>query len=153
MNLGIRKMPELFNKILLPVSGSEESMKAADFAINLAKTHGSQIIALHVIDTSVVRQLARHSGKSPGEIEVEMEENGWHYLYHVEEMAKDNKVKIVVLLDYGLPQEGILTKERELGVDLIIFGQSRGRGTRGRFIERSLHQVLENSISPVLVIK
>ena len=146
-------MQEMFQKILLPISGSEESMNAADFAIKLAVSHGSQIFALHVVDTSVVRQLSRHSGKSPGEVEIEMEENGWRYLYHVAEMAKDSKVKVVVLLEYGLPQEGILNKARELSTDLILFGQSRGRGTRGRFLDKSLQQVLEHSPCPVLVVK
>jgi nucleotide-binding universal stress UspA family protein len=146
-------MQELFEKILLPISGSDESISAAEFAVKLATAHGSQIIALRVVDTSVVRQLARHSGKTPGEIEIEMEENGWRYLYYAEEMAKDNKVKIIVLLEHGLPQERMLSKARELGADLIIFGQPRGRGTRGRFLDKSLQQVLENAPCPVLVVK
>jgi nucleotide-binding universal stress UspA family protein len=146
-------MQELFKKILLPISGSEESINATEFAVKLASAHGSQIIALHVVDTSVVRQLARHSGKSPGEVEIEMEESGWHYLFHAEEMAKDSAVKIVVLLEQGLPQERILSKAKELGADLIIFGQARGRGTRGRFLDKFLQQVLEHATCPVLVVK
>ena len=146
-------MPELFGKILLPISGSDESINAAEFAVKLAAAHSSQIIALHVVDTSVVRQLARHSSKSPGEVEIEMEENGWRYLFYAEEMAKDSGAKIVVLLEYGLPQERILTKARELAADLIVFGQARGRGTRGRFLDKSLQQVLEHATCPVLVVK
>ena len=146
-------MQEMFKKILLPVSGSNESLKAAEFAVELAVSHDSQIIALHVVDTSVVRQLARHSGKSPGEVEIELEENGWRYLYHVAEMAKDSKVRIVVLLEYGTPQERMLTKSRELGVDLMVFGQATGRGARGRSLDRSLQQVLEHSHCPVLIVK
>lgn len=146
-------MQEMFKKILLPISGSEESLGASEFAVKLAVEHGSQIIALHVVDTSVVRQLARHSGKSPGEVEIELEENGWHYLYHTEEMAKDSKVKIVVLLEYGMPQERMVTKARELSVDLMVFGQASGRGARGRFLDRFLQQVLEHSPCPVLIVK
>ena len=146
-------MQEMFEKILLPVSGSDESLRAAEFAVKLAASHGSQIIAIHVVDTSVVRQLARHSGKSPGEVEVKLEENGWRYLYHAEEMAKDSKVRIVVLLEYGLPQERMLTKARELGADLMIFGQASGRGARGRFLDRFLQQVLEHSPCPVMIVK
>ncbi len=70
-----------------------------------------------------------------------------------EEMAKDRKVRIVVLLEYGTPQERMLTKSRELGVDLMIFGQATGRGARGRFLDRSLQQVLEHSPCPVLIVK
>ena len=146
-------MNELFEKILLPVSGSDEFLNAAEFAVKLAAAHGSQIIALHVVDNSVVRQLARHSGKSPGEVEIELEENGWRYLFHTEEMAKDNRVKIIVLLEQGLPQERILSKARELDADLIVVGQASSRGTRGRSLDRALQQVLENTPCPVLVVR
>ena len=146
-------MQELFEKILLPVSGSDESISAMEYAVKLAAVHDSQIIALHVVDTSVVRQLARHSGKTPGEVEIEMEENGWRYLYYAEEMAKDSKVKIVVLLEHGLPQERMLSKARELNADLIIFGHASSRGTRGRFLDKSLQQVLEHAPCPVLIVR
>ena len=146
-------MQEMFKKVLLPISGSDESINAAEFAVKLAAAHDSQIVALHVIDTSVVRQLARHSSKSPGEVEIEMEENGWRYLFYAEEMAKDSKINTVVLLEHGLPQERILSKAKELEADLIIFGPSSGRGTRGRFLDKSLQQILENAPCPVLVVK
>lgn len=38
-----------FEKILVCVDGSESSIKAADLAIELAKKHGSQLIAINVI--------------------------------------------------------------------------------------------------------
>ncbi|MDQ1318516.1 MAG: hypothetical protein QG588_2178 [Candidatus Poribacteria bacterium] len=142
----------MFEKILLPVSGSPESIAASEFAIKLAMVHNSQILALNVVDTSVVRQLAQHSGKSPGEVEVEIEENGWHYLYYVEEMAKDNKVKTVVLLERGFPQERIVSKAREFKAELIILGQSARRGTPGISFDRFLQYVMEQTPCPVLIV-
>lgn len=38
-----------FEKVLLCVDGSESSMKAADYAVMLAKQNGAQVIALNVI--------------------------------------------------------------------------------------------------------
>lgn len=38
-----------FGKVLLCVDGSESSMKAADYAVMLAKQNGAQVIALNVI--------------------------------------------------------------------------------------------------------
>jgi len=143
----------MFEKILLPVSGSDESLAASEFAVKLAAVHGSQIIALHVVDTSVIRQLARYSGKSPGEVEIEIEENGWRYLYHSEEIAKDNKVKIIVLMEQGLPQERILSKARDYKVDLIIIGQAKERGTHGIFLDKSMQYIMEHSTCPVLIVK
>ena len=143
----------MFEKILLPVSGSDESINAVEIAVKLASAHGSQIIALHVVDTSVVRQLARHYGKTPGEVEIEIEENGWRYLFYSEEIAKDNKVKIIILMERGLPQERILSKAKEYNVDLIVFGQPSGRGTHGITLDKSLQYILEHSPCPVLIVK
>lgn len=143
----------MFERILLPVSGSPESIVAAEFAVKLATVHNSQILALNVVDTSVVRQLAQRSGKSPGEVDVEIEENGWHYLYYVEEMAKDNKVKTVVLLEHGFPQERIVSKAREYKAELIVIGQSAKRGTPGISFDRFSQYIMEQASCPVLIVK
>jgi len=143
----------MFEKILLPISGSDESIVAAKLAIELAIVHKSQIIAMNVIDTSSVRQIARASGKTPGEIEIELEENGWHHLYFVEELAKDNNVRIQLLLEQGLPQERILRKAKELNANLIILGQSSKRGTPGMALDRFIQFILEQALCPVLIIK
>jgi len=143
----------MFERILLPVSGSPESIVAAEFAIKLATVHNSQILALNIVDTSVVRQLVQRSGKSPGEVDVEIEENGWHYLYYVEEMAKDNKVRIVVLLEHGFPQERIVSKAREYKAELIVIGQSAKRGTPGISFDRFSQYIMEQASCPVLIVK
>jgi len=143
----------MFERILLPVSGSPESIVAAEFAVKLATVHNSQILALNVVDTSVARQLAQRSGKSPGEVDVEIEENGWHYLYYVEEMAKDNKVKTVVLLEHGFPQERIVSKAREYKAELIVIGQSAKRGTPGISFDRFSQYIMEQASCPVLIVK
>jgi len=42
-----------FAKILVCVDGSESSKKAADYAIEIAKRHNAELIALHVIVSSL----------------------------------------------------------------------------------------------------
>lgn len=143
----------MFERIILPISGSDESIVAAEFAIKLATVHKSHIFAINVIDTSAVRQIARASGKSPGEVEIDLEENGWHHLYYIEELAKDNSVKINLLLEQGLPQERILRKAKDLKADLIVLGQSSKRGTPGISLDRFIQYILEQSACPVLIIK
>lgn len=143
----------MFTKILLPVSGSEESVNASNFAVRLASSCDAQIIALHVVDPSVARQMSRSLKKTPGEVEIEMEENGWRYLYYAEEVAKDSKVRIIILMERGLPQERILTKAREYNVDLIILGHSSGRGTHGMILDKSVQHILEHASCPVLIVK
>ncbi|HGJ64692.1 TPA: universal stress protein [bacterium] len=143
----------MFERILLPISGSEESIVASEFAIKLATVHKSIIFAMTVVDTSAVRQIARVSGKTPGEVEIDLEENGWHHLYYIEELAKDSAVRINLMLELGLPQEKILRKAKDLKVDLIILGQTSKRGMPGISLDRFVQSILEQAPCPVLTIK
>jgi nucleotide-binding universal stress UspA family protein len=44
---------ERFSKILLAVDGSEQSMKAAEYAVDIAKENNAQLIALSVLAISL----------------------------------------------------------------------------------------------------
>jgi nucleotide-binding universal stress UspA family protein len=46
---------KVWTKILVAIDGSEQSMKAADYAISLADKYNSKLIAVHVIDLSQIR--------------------------------------------------------------------------------------------------
>lgn len=144
----------MFRKILFLVSGTKESMKAADICIELALAHDSQIIAVYVVDTNVVRQLSRNSSKSPGEITVEIEESGWRYLYHIEDMAKDKKAQIVVMMEDGSPPEKTLELAKQNDVELIVLSQPESeRGTYGRLLDKRIQYILQHSPCSVLVAK
>ena len=53
----------LFKKILVPVDGSRYSLNAVCLAARLAKIHGSELRIFHVIDETLLDQLARFSEK------------------------------------------------------------------------------------------
>lgn len=142
----------MFEKILFLVSGTKESMKAADICTELALVHDAQIIAIYVVDTNAVRKLSRGSSKSPGEIAVEIEESGWRYLYHIEDMAKDKKAKIIVMMENGSPPEKTLELAKQNSVDLIVLSHiESGRGTYGRSLDKRIQRILQHAHCPVLV--
>ena len=47
-------------KVLVAVDGSEYSMKAAEYAVSIAKQFGSQVIALHVTTSDMSTSLSLH---------------------------------------------------------------------------------------------
>ena len=47
-----------FSKILVAIDGSEHSMKAAEYAIDLARDNKAQLIALTVLDISRIEYAA-----------------------------------------------------------------------------------------------
>lgn len=144
----------MFEKILFLVSGTKESMKAADICIELALAHDSQIIAIYVVDNNAVRKLSRGSSKSPGEIAVEIEESGWRYLYHIEDMAKDKKAKIIVMMENGSPPDKTLELAKQYETELIVLSQPESeRGTYGRSLDKRIQQILEHTPCPVLIAK
>ena len=90
--------------ILLYIDASKESRAALDVAVDYSGL-GSTIIAVNVVNRQTVIQLTRSGGKSLAEAEVELEENGWCYLYDAEETAKSAGAQIVILQESGYPEE------------------------------------------------
>ncbi|MDP7420270.1 MAG: universal stress protein [bacterium] len=142
----------MFDRILFFVNNSAESLAAADKVISLADKFGSQIIALNIVDPNVARQLTRVGGKRESEIYVELEEDGWKYLYHVEELATEQGVKILLQQDEGTPENLVVANARQFKVDLVTLAgkleRSRGSGN----VERMVTQLIKHLDCPVLVL-
>ena len=139
------------DKILLNLDSTEESQHALETAIFLAKTCSASIIAINIVNKNVVTNLARFSDKSIAEIEVELEENGWHYLYDAEEKAKSQEARIVIIQEYGYPEQTLPKLASEYNVDLIIIGQNpkmRKDVAQGKTAE----QIIEHAPCAVLVV-
>jgi nucleotide-binding universal stress UspA family protein len=139
-------------KILLNLDATEESQRALAAAVNLSKLSEATIIAVNIVNRNVVAQLSRHSGKSLAEIEIELEENGWRYLYAAEEEAKNAGARIVVFQEQGYPEEILPRFAGEYNADMMVIAlspRSRSDITHGRAVE----QILEHSPCAVLVVK
>ena len=139
-------------KILLNLDATAESQRALAAAISLSKLSMATIIAVNIVNQNVVTQLSRHSGNSLAEIEIDLEENGWRYLYAAEEEAKNAGAHIVVFQEQGYPEEILPRFAGEYKTDMLIIAQgARARSdiTQGRSVE----QILEHSPCAVLVVK
>ncbi|MBO4553148.1 universal stress protein [bacterium] len=133
--------------ILLYVDASKESRAALDVAVDYSGPE-TTIIAVNVVNRQTVIQLTRSGEISLAEAEVELEENGWCYLYDAEEIAKSAGASIVILQESGYPEEVLPRLASEYGVDLIIIGHTPGLG------QASLaQQLIEHAPCAVLVVK
>jgi len=142
----------MFEKIMLFVERSEETLKAARVAINIAKALGSRLIAVHVIDPATVSQLATFSGKSPEEVTIELEEDAWGFLYNIEEEAVAEGVKINIDLEEGRPTEKIIQLATRFGVDLLVYGNPKERGTRAMKTVKAIEELITHAPCPVLIV-
>ena len=139
------------DKILLNLDATIESQHALDSAVLLAKSCSATIIAVNIVNKNVVTNLARFSDKSIAEIEIELEENGWKYLYDAEEKAKNQEARIVIIQEYGFPEQTLPKLASEYKIDMIIIGQNpqiRKDVVQGKTAE----QLIEHAPCAVLVV-
>ena len=73
----------VFQHILVPTDGSRPSIAAGRLAVQLAAALGAQITFVYVVDTAVVDELTKTSGKLAQQVRQELERTGERYLDHL----------------------------------------------------------------------
>ncbi|HBY96903.1 MAG: universal stress protein [Ardenticatenaceae bacterium] len=143
----------LFGHFLVPSDGSEGSIQAAQLAFRMARTFGTRVTLLYVIDRLVLEELTRFSERREPEVRRELEETGRHFLAYLEELARQEGVEIHVAIREGEPHQEIVAVADELSVDLIVMGHVGRRGPRRILIGSVTERVIEFAHCPVLVVK
>jgi nucleotide-binding universal stress UspA family protein len=138
-------------KILVPTDGSDYSVRAAEYGVDIAKMLSAQIVVVYVIDQVVIDQISKATERDS--VERELKENGQRYVNYVLSLAEKEGVKSSSLLAKGTPYEQIVHLARELNIDLIVMGTYGRRGTERVLIGSVAQRVIEYAPCPVLVIK
>jgi nucleotide-binding universal stress UspA family protein len=149
-----------FSKILVAIDGSEISMKAAVYAMDIVKKNKSQLTALTVLDISTPRRISSSFITAPTYGLKELEEKrkeAQQWLDKFEKLAaKENNVKLKSeIIEDPISRVGsaiVDYAERE-NVDLIVIG-SRGRtGFKKMLLGSVASDVVTYAHCPVLVVK
>jgi nucleotide-binding universal stress UspA family protein len=148
-----------FSKILIALDGSQPSIDAADYAIEIAKNDNSQLIALTVLNTATPRRLSSSFIAAPtyGLKELEEEKTkAQQWLDKIEKRSEgENNVQCKTeIVESSMPVEGTIVDyaERE-NVDLIVIG-TRGRsGFKKMLLGSVASGVVTYAGCPVLVVK
>jgi len=143
----------IFKRALVPVDGSNYSMEAGQFAIELARSYGLELYALHVIDETALESLARLSRESVDELRNELRQEGQNYLNYLAERASAAGVKLEQLIEEGTPHRVIVEVAERIGADLIVIGKVGRRGPRRILIGSVTERVLASAPCPVLVMR
>lgn len=143
----------MYDNILVPVDGSESSLKALTHAVKLAKIHGSQ---LNVI--SVIEELKLPFGAEyrlwANESHQELIRTSLEYLNKEIISIRDNEpdLKIDAEIVEGNPSKKIIQKSEEGNYDLIVLGK-KGMGIVEELVMGSVtHKVVNQSKIPVIVV-
>lgn len=138
-------------KILVPTDGSDYSMRAAEYAISIAKTLSAQILVAFVVDEIVLEQIAKSTERE--RVEKELKEDGQRYVKYAVGLAEKEGVQASSLIANGRPFEQIVHMAKGLNTDLIVMGTYGRRGADRILLGSVAERVIEFAPCPVLVIK
>ncbi|MEP6946816.1 MAG: cation:proton antiporter [Acidobacteriota bacterium] len=132
-------------RILLPITGTDYSRRAAEIAIAIAKATGGTLTALHVAPPSSEVDVLRRPG--------ELIDSGRNIVREVAEIGKRADVKVRKLVKVSnVPETVIIREIAKSRHDLVIVGvKSRGNERTVTF-GRRISVLLDRSTCPMLVV-
>jgi nucleotide-binding universal stress UspA family protein len=134
----------MYDHILVGVDGSEESERAARYALELASRVDASVTALHVVEETALA-LAAGSGE-----ETELRRERAAVLAGIEEIADDVGHPVEDELAEGDPATRLTDRASE--ADLVVVGRQGLTGVKRRLLGGVTEQVLHHSETPVLVV-
>ena len=143
----------MYDNILVPVDGSDSSLKALTHAVKLAKIHCSQINVISVIDELKLPFGAEYRLWA-NESHQELIRTSLEFLNNEIISIRDNEpdLKIDAEIVEGNPTKKIIQKSEEGNYDLIVLGK-KGMGIVEELVMGSVtHKVLNQSKIPVIVV-
>jgi len=139
---------------LVGLDGSEYSLKALEFAVDLAKKYHSQLVLVHVVLRQIYAINPPEAGILAGTAIVrELEAEGKAILAKGEETAKAQGLPVEVRLRQGVPAEELLRASVDEKADLLVLG-SRGLSQVKAFLLGSVSdKVSHHAKCPTLIVR
>ena len=143
----------MFKHILLPVDGSDLSLHAVRLGVELAKTCGARVYALHVVAPfHTIAYMAEMLAATEVMYTKDAIVRAGQYIAEVQRIATEAGIACAgsyVFDDH--PHEAILSTAREQRCDLVVMASHGWRGFTRLLLGSEVHKVLLKSEIPVLV--
>lgn len=147
----------MFNKILVPVDGSESAWRALDQGLVLSDKFGGEVIVLTVIqpynNAALLAVPLDHNIISQSNND--LKQVGDEVLHRAEERVKAAKHdgKVSYEMEVGHPSERILAAAKENGTDAIVLGSRGLSGIAEFFLGSVSSKIAQYAAIPVLIVK
>jgi nucleotide-binding universal stress UspA family protein len=140
----------MYERILVPVDGSDIAYAAVDHALDLATAVGAEVHVLFVVDESVEKMLfSTHSMRTVLE---SLRERGEEVLENVEKRAEAAGVGVTTELGHAVNvHKAIVDYATDNDVDLVVMGTSGREGVQ-RLVGSTTERVLMACSTPVLAV-
>jgi len=139
----------MFRSILLPTDGSQYSLEAGKYAIDIARHYGSRLLIVYVVPVSVAYVLSLR-----GKLEQTQElfKEGERSVEAIKKMCDESKVLSETRVVEGDPALEILRIAEAEAIDLLVVG-ARRKGRAAAFTVGSVSDViLAEAPCPVMVV-
>lgn len=138
----------------MALDGSDYSLRALDFAIDLARKYQSQLVLVHVVMRQIYAINPPEAGILAGTAIVrELETEGKTILTQGEERVKAQGLPVEARLRQGVPAEELLRAATDEKADLMVLG-SRGLSQVRAFLLGSVSdKVSHHAKCPTLIVR
>lgn len=141
----------MLQKILLAFDGSPNSLKAADYALVMARTNHAEVEIIHVRES--VTSYSTRVIYDAFEIEKELTSEAEEIMAQAIDKFKDTGVIFTTSIRTGDPAEAICEEAEKIGATEIVIG-SRGMNTLSRFFLGSVSlKVLSHAHCTTIVVR
>ena len=146
----------MFNNILIPTDGSEQSQRAVRTAVELAKVHGARLTGIHVIPD--YHMLIAYEGAfdpvTEERIEEEAKARARSYLAFVEQTCAMAGVPCETVCETSdHPYDAILKTAKLKRCDLIVMTSHGRKGLAAVLLGSETRKVLTHATMPVLIVR
>ncbi|MGI6263512.1 MAG: universal stress protein [Succiniclasticum sp.] len=147
----------MFQKIIVPVDGSESSWRALNQGLVLADKFGGEVIVLTVIqpynNAALLAVPLDHNIISQSNND--LKQVGEEVLHRAEERVKagEHTAKVSYAMEVGHPSERILAAAKEDKADAIVLGSRGLSGIAEFFLGSVSSKIAQYATIPVLIVK
>lgn len=143
----------MFKHILVPVDGSDLSLRAARFGIEQARLSQGKVTALHVIPPfQTIAYMGAILAATEFAYNEEAKASAQRYLEQVQALAEAEGVPYEGVIEFGNEAyETIVRTCQNCHADLIVMGSHGWRGMTRLLLGSETHKVLLRADVPVLV--
>jgi len=145
----------MITKILVPTDGSERAERAADFAIDLAKSTGAALLFLNVIDEvppAYAYELESGAPIDVAAIDDLRQRYGDESVGRLKDKAAAAGLKAETTVVEGHPWQEILNQATAAGADHIVIGSHGRRALAAAMLGNVAVNVIHGANVPVTVI-
>ncbi|RKD25865.1 universal stress protein UspA [Ammoniphilus oxalaticus] len=138
------------SKIIVPIDGSQHAIRALEYALDLARAFGDELILLNVQLNLNTINVKRFFSKQ--EIEEFQQQLGEEDLEEAIKVATGSELPFTSKIRIGIPKVEICQEAEQEQVRCIVMG-SRGMGpVVGRFLGSVSYGVVHESPCPVTIV-